>query len=94
MRLNSMSSSAFRIEPTCPAASFAESSSLASSASSSSVSASESARIWLSQPPTICSSVFLFLSRACAFFWSSQKVGLAAMESSSSIFRRFWSTSK
>jgi hypothetical protein len=30
----------------------------------------------------------------CAFFWSSQNVGRAASESSSSIFRRFWSTSK
>jgi hypothetical protein len=89
-----MSSSARWIDETWPAASFADSSSPASSASSRSVSASEIARTWLSQPPTICSSVFLFLSRACAFFWSSQKFGLAAMESSSSIFRRFWSTSK
>jgi hypothetical protein len=89
MRLNSISSSCLRIEPTEPAASFAESSSLASSASSSSVSASEIARIWLSQPTTICSSCFLVLSSPCAFFWSSQKFGRAAMESSSSIFRRF-----
>jgi hypothetical protein len=40
------------------------------------------------------SSCFLSRSSACAFFWSSQNVGLAAIESSSSIFSRFASTSK
>jgi hypothetical protein len=63
-----MSSRCLRIDATDPAASRALSSSLASSASSSSVSASEIARTWLSQPPTICSSVFLLLRRLCAFF--------------------------
>jgi len=36
----------------------------------------------------------LLRSSVWAFFWSSQKLGRAAIESSSSIFRRFWSTSK
>jgi uncharacterized protein (TIGR02996 family) len=36
----------------------------------------------------------LLRSRLWAFFWSSQNVGRAAIESSSSIFRRLWSTSK
>jgi hypothetical protein len=44
--------------------------------------------------PTTCSSCFFVFKRLCAFFWSSQKFGRAAMESSSSTFRRFASTSK
>src|SRR5574338_425980 len=94
MRLNSRSSSCFWIVATCPAASVAEASSLASSASSRSTSASDSARVCASHAPTTCSSCFLSRRMACAFFWSSQKFGRAATESSSSIFRRLWSTSK
>jgi hypothetical protein len=68
MRLNSRSSSDFWMPAAVVAASFAVSSSLASSARSSRVSASEIARTWVSQPPTICSSCFLSRRRFCAFF--------------------------
>jgi hypothetical protein len=66
----------------------ADASSLASSASSSRTSASEIARDCVSHATTTCSSDFFERSRSCAFFWSSQKFGRAAIESSSSIFSR------